>query len=177
MRLKTTHSKNAVHYSVIKDCHVSGKKTTMVVENLGNIQKVQERAGDADPQKWMKEYIDNLNKQDKEENQIVLVSLNPKKIIPKNNQVRFNAGYLFLQDIYYKLGFPNICKVISRKHRFTYDLNNILSRLIYCRILYPSSKLATFTFAKRLLEQPNFILQHIYRSLDVIAEESDNPHH
>jgi hypothetical protein len=173
MRLKTTHSKNAVHYSIIKDCVVKGKKTTMSVENLGNLQKVQERAGNMDPTEWMKEYINKLNKLEKEENQIVLVSLNPKKIIPKNKQVKFNAGYLFLQAIYYSLGFPAICKVISSKYRFTYDLNDILSKLIYCRILYPSSKLATFTFAKKLLEQPSFDLQHIYRSLDVIAVESD----
>ncbi|VDN47998.1 transposase (fragment) [Petrocella atlantisensis] len=45
--------------------------------------------------------------------------------------------------------------------------------MIYGRILFPSSKLCTFESSKRLLEQPNFELQNIYRSLEVIAKESD----
>jgi transposase len=49
----------------------------------------------------------------------------------------------------------------------------VLSRLLYCRILYPSSKLCAYRQAARFLEAPGFDLQHIYRALDVIAEEAD----
>ena len=54
-----------------------------------------------------------------------------------------------------------------------FDLEAILSRLVYGRILFPSSKLNTFDESKRLLEQPSFELQHVYRSLEIIAKESD----
>ena len=54
-----------------------------------------------------------------------------------------------------------------------YDLNDILSRLIYTRILYPSSKKSSFHESKRFIEQPSFELHDIYRALSVIAEESD----
>jgi hypothetical protein len=40
-------------------------------------------------------------------------------------------------------------------------------------VLFPSSKLATHELSKRLLEQPSFDLHQIYRSLEVIAKESD----
>jgi len=45
----------------------------------------------------------------------------------------------------------------------------MLSRLIYTRILYPSSKLSSFNVSKRFIEQPFFKPQHIYRALEVIS--------
>ena len=66
-----------------------------------------------------------------------------------------------------------ICKEISSKYKFTFDLDSILSRLIYGRIIYPSSKLATCQLSKRFIEQPNFEIQHIYRALEIIAKETD----
>ncbi|TJX12492.1 transposase, partial [Tissierella creatinini] len=74
---------------------------------------------------------------------------------------------------YYALGLHKICSDISKKYKFNYDLNSILSRLIYSRILFPASKLATSQLAEKFIEQPNFDLQHIYRSLEVISKESD----
>lgn len=41
---------------------------------------------------------------------------------------------------------------IGKEHKFPYDLNAVLSRLVYSRIIYPASKLATFDLAKRFLE-------------------------
>ena len=85
----------------------------------------------------------------------------------------FNGGYLFLQKIYNKLGLNKICREISSKYKFTFDLDSILSRLVYSRILFPASKLATCELAKRFIEQPNFDIQHVYRALEVIAKETD----
>ncbi len=67
-----------------------------------------------------------------------------------------------------------MCKNISKNYDFKYDLDSILSRLIYGRILYPSSKLSCFEQSAKLYEQPGFELQHVYRALDVLARESDN---
>ena len=54
-----------------------------------------------------------------------------------------------------------------------YDLNDILSKLTYTRILYPSSKLASNKQACLFLEQPSFELHDIYRALSVLTEEND----
>ena len=69
--------------------------------------------------------------------------------------------------------FFKLCKEISRRHSFEYDLNSILSRLLYGRILFPSSKLSTFQQSQKLLEQPDFELHDVYRALSVLAQESD----
>ena len=81
--------------------------------------------------------------------------------------------HCFLQTLYYQLGLDKICKAITDKYSFDYDLNDILSRLIYGRILEPCSKIATYRFASKLLEQPVFSEYQIYRALDVLAKESD----
>lgn len=85
----------------------------------------------------------------------------------------FNGGYLFLEQIFYQLGLNDICDTISDKYSFKYNLTSILSRLIYGRILSPSSKLATLEYSKTLLEKQDFEIQHVYRALEVISKNSD----
>ena len=143
MRIRTTNSKNTTHYAIIYDINKDGKRTTKIYENLGTIEKIKFRAGNKDPLTWLKEYVADLNTKLKEDNLPVIISKNPNVLIEKNKQVVFNGGYLFLQKIYYDLQIDNICEEIKNKHQFKYDLNSILSRLIYGRILYPSSKLST----------------------------------
>ena len=103
----------------------------------------------------------------------MLVKYSPSKLIKKGEQRSFNGGYLFLQKIYYELGLHKICRGISDKYKFDFDLNSILSRLIYGRVIFPSSKLATYELSKKFIEQPNFDLHQIYRALEILAKETD----
>ena len=173
MRVNKTKSKNQEHYSIIKDITKNGKRTTCVYENIGNLDKLKQRAGDMEPMEWLNNYVQKLNEQNKAETLPVIIQKNPNKIIEKNIQNCFNIGYLFLQDIYYKLKLDDICKQISNKYKFKFDLNNILSNLIYSRIIYPASNLKTLELSKNFLEQPNFDYQHIERALPIICENMD----
>jgi transposase len=173
MRLSLSKSKNATSLYVIKDITVKNKRTTKVVEKLGTMKELKEKLNGRDPIEWANEYIAELNKKEREGRQEVLVKYSPTKPIEKDVQYLFNGGYLFLQQIYYALGLHKICHKISDKYKFTFDLNAILSRLIYGRILYPASKLATNKLSERYIEKPHFELQHIYRGLEIIAKESD----
>ena len=173
MRIRKTKSKNQEHYAIIYDVKVNGKRTTKIYENLGNYDNLKLRSKDGDPIEWLNKYVDSLNKKVKEDSLPAIIKLSPNKQIEKNKQLVYNGGYLFLQDIYYKLGLNKISNEITDKHQFKYDLNSILSRLIYGRIIYPSSKLKTLELSKNFLEQPNFELHDVYRSLEVIAKESD----
>ena len=173
MRINKTKSKNMEHYSIIQDINKNGKRTTKVYENIGNFEKLKQRAGDEDPLVWLKNYVQELNKKEKENKMPVIIKKDPSKVINKNVQSSFNVGYLFLQDIYYKLKLDKICNKITEQHQFKFDLNDILSKLIYSRILFPASKLKTLELSKRFLEQPNFEYQHIERALPVICENMD----
>lgn len=173
MRYKTTKTKNTIQYTIIQDITRNGKRTTCVYENIGNYDKLKLRAGNEEPLTWLNNYVKSLNKKLKEDSLPIIIQKNPNKIIDKNVQVEFNVGYLFLQNLYYKLGLNNICKDISDRHQFKFDLNDILSKLIYSRILFPASKLKTMQLSKKFFEQPNFEYQHIERALPILCEEND----
>lgn len=175
MRLKVTKSKNAASLYVIKSVYDSKTQsnTSKIVEKLGTEAELREKLHGADPYVWAKEYIRQLNEKEKKQTRKILVPFEQSDMITKNEQRSFNGGYFFLQQLYHELKLNQICKDISTKYKFTFNLDSILSRLIYGRILYPSSKLNTFQLSKTLLEQPDFELQHIYRALEVISKESD----
>lgn len=173
MRLSITNNKNSSSFYVIKSVTLDGKRTSKVIERLGNYEEVKIKANGEDPIVWAKKYIDTLNKQEKENNNILNIPFYKNKILEKNTKYTFNAGYLFLQDIYYSLGLNNICNDITNKHQFKFDLNSVLSRLIYSRIIFPSSKLKTLELSNNFIEQANFDYNHIMRSLEVISKETD----
>jgi len=173
MRLKITKSKNAASLYVIKSIYKNGTRTSKIVEKLGTMAELSKKLNGQDPIEWAKKYIDELNQREKEENREVIVKHSPSKVIAKDEQRSFNGGYLFLQQIYHELKLNKLCKEISQKYKFSFNLDSILSRLIYSRIIYPSSKRATFELSKQFIEQPDFKLQHIYRALEVFAKEAD----
>ncbi len=172
MRLKITKNKNSESWYIIQSTYIDKKHSSKVVEKLGTFENVKQRANGEDPYIWVKKYIDNLNKQEKEGTRKIIKSYSPNKLISKNIQHAYNIGYFFLQDIYYKLGLNRICDDITNRYQFKYDLNDILSKLIYSRIIYPSSKLKTLELSKNFLESPNFEYQHILRSLEILSKES-----
>lgn len=174
MKLTITKSKNSTCFYVQKTIRKpDGKITTVTVEKLGNLDAVKTRAAGEDPFVWAKNYVEELNRLQYDENKSILVSYAPTKLISMGDQHSFNCGYLFLQDIYYSLGLNRICQKISKKYKFQYDLNDILSKLVYTRILAPSSKLSSYDMAKKLLEPPSYEIHDIYRALDVLIRESD----
>jgi len=173
MRLQISKSKNSASLYVIKTFYVDGKEKTKIVEKLGTVAELEKKLNGEDPIEWAKKYIEELNKKEKEEKREVLVKYSPSKLINKGEQRSFNGGYLFLQKIYHELGLHKISKEITKKYKFDFDLDSILSRLIYGRVIFPSSKLATNELSKNFIEQPNFDLHQIYRALEVLAKETD----
>lgn len=66
-----------------------------------------------------------------------------------------------------------ICRKLRDKYKFKYDINAILSDLIYARVLEPSSKRSSFKTASEFLEKPSYELHDVYRALDVLGTECD----
>ena len=173
MRIKITKTKNAENFYVIESTYINKKHSSKIVERLGNLEEVKRKAGKMDPYLWAKQYASKLTQEDKENKRTIIKSYSQSKLIPKDIQNKYNVGYLFLQDIYYKLGLNQICNDITDKYQFKFDLNDILSKLIYSRILFPASKLKTLDLSKKFFEQPNFDYQHIERSLPIFCKEND----
>ncbi|MGL4383283.1 MAG: IS1634 family transposase, partial [Bacilli bacterium] len=172
MRLKKSVSKNHTNLYIIKDVTINNKRTTKIVEALGNIETIKVRENTDDPMGWAMKRLKQIDDEAKSDSKVIITRLSPVKQIEPGITKLFNGGHLFLQDIYYELGLNKICDKISSKYNFEYDLNSILSNLIYSRIIFPSSKYKTYRLSQDFIEQPNYDLHHIYRALQIICKET-----
>ena len=172
MRLGISKSKNTINYYIIKDYTKNGKRSTKHVLRIGNQEEVEKMAGNMNYKDWLREYVKKYNEEHCN-SETIIIKKNNKKIIPMNTKNTFNVGYLFLEKLYNQLNIKSICDSISNKYKYKFDLNEILSYLIFARIIYPSSKLETFKQCQNFINQPKFKLHDEYRALSYIAQNMD----
>ncbi len=171
MRLHIRTINNYSYYSIIKDyTNINGKRSTKIFEKLGNQHQVEDRFGKNNTIEKIKEYINELNSKDK--NELIKLELNSSKRITKEKR-NFNIGYLFLEKLYNDLKIKDICNKIQSQYKFEFNLNEVLSYLVFARIIFPSSKLETFKQCQNFIEQPTFKLHDEYRALSYIANNID----
>lgn len=178
MRVTTSKSKNSESFYITKSyTNAQGKSTSTTIKKLGTLAELSERLGtDRDGvMAWAKEQarIETEKYKKETEDAVVMIPFHSNRPMDYNRKKLFTGGYLFLQSIYYGLKMDSICRKIRSRYKYEYDLNAILSDLIYTRVLEPSSKKSSFQAAKRFLEAPSYELHDIYRALSVLAKESD----
>lgn len=176
MRVTTSKSKNAESFYISKGyVNDKGVSTSVIIRKLGTLKDLLPEHGPTrdDVMVWAKEQarIETLKyKREKEEKQIKL-TFHADRPLDYDKQVFYRGGYLFLQSIYYQLQINKICRKL--KHKFKYDINAILSDMIYARILEPRSKRSSYKAASEFLEKPSYKLHDVYRALDVLGAECD----
>ncbi len=178
MKVTTTKSKNSESFYITKSyVNNEGKSTSKTIRKLGTLKELSQQLGtDRDGvMAWAKEQARIETEKYKKQNQAktVLIPFHADRTLDYHQQKLFKGGYLFPQAVYYQLGLDRICRKIRDKHSFHYDINAVLSDLIYTRILEPSSKLASYRVAKEFLEPPSYEEHDVYRALDVLASECD----
>ena len=178
MRVTTSKSKNAESFYISKGyVNHKGVSTSVIIRKLGTLKDLLPEHGPTrdDVMVWAKEQarIETLKyKREKEEKQIKL-TFHADRPLDYDKQVFYRGGYLFLQSIYYQLQINKICRKLKQKHKFKYDINAILSDMIYARILEPRSKRSSYKAASEFLEKPSYKLHDVYRALDVLGAECD----
>lgn len=173
MHLGMSKSKNSTSLYVLKSTYENGFHSTKIIEKLGTIEELELKLNGQDPIIWAKKHIAELNKLDKQDKHEVTAKYSPVKIIQKNEQRSFNGGYLFLQQFYSELGFHDICSDIKRRNKLDFNLDAILSRLIYSRIIYPATQLSYYDSANLFIEPPDFTPKQVAKGLRILAAEKD----
>ena len=178
MKLTISKSKNSESFYISKSyIDNSGKSTTTTVRKLGTLAELIVEHGPTrdDVIAWCRAEVAAETQKYKQARNAksVQVIFHADKELDYSQRKLFEGGYLFPQAIYYKLQLDKICKKIKQRHQYEYDLNAIMSDLVYNRILDPRSKLSAYKAAQSYLETPTYELHDVYRALSVLAEESD----
>ncbi len=178
MNLHITKSKNSESFYIAKSyVKANGTTSSTIVRKLGTLNDLLVEHGPTrdDVLAWAKNEVKIETERYKKEKEAktVLIPFHADKQIDYNKQVFYRGGYLFLQSIYYQMHMEKICRKLKLKYKFKYDINAILSDLIYARILEPSSKRSSFKVASEFLEKPSYELHDVYRALDVLGNEYD----
>ena len=176
MRLTISKSKNAEQLYITKSIRVSKNKTTSkIFVKLGSMASLLPEH-DNDREKviaWAKEQARLYTEAEEQGYMSVDVTFTEDRQLDLGKQSSFNIGYLFPKMVFHQLKLDKICRDISCQHKISYNLSDVLKMLIATRLIAPASKLSSFEYASNFLQQPTFDLQHVYRSLDVLSQHSD----
>ena len=178
MNLHITKSKNAESFYICKSyVKANGCTTSTIVRKLGTLEQLLPEHGPTrdDVLAWAKNEVKAETEKYKKEKeaQTVLIPFHADRQLDHGRQIFFRGGYLFLQSVYYQLQMNKICRKLKQKYKFKYDINAILSDLVYTRILDPCSKRSSYRAASEFLEKPSYELHDVYRALDVLGAECD----
>ena len=178
MNLHISKSKNSESFYIAKSyVKANGSTTSTIVRKLGTLDQLIVEHGPTrdDVLAWAKNEVKIETEKYKKEKEAktVLIPFHADRQLNYDKQIFYRGGYLFLQSIYYQMHIEKICRKLKLKYKFKYDINAILSDLIYARILEPSSKRSSFKVASEFLEKPSYELHDVYRALDVLGSECD----
>lgn len=178
MRVTTTKSKKSESFYITKSFkNNAGKSSSVVVRKLGTLNELLKEHGPTrdDVMLWAKEEAKIETEKYKKEREVksVQITFHADRQLDYDKQCFYRGGYLFLQSIYYGLQMNKICRKLRDKYKFKYDINAILSDLIYTRVLEPASKRSSYKTASEFLEKPTYELHDVYRALDVLGSECD----
>lgn len=178
MRVTTSKSKNSESFYITQSyTNAQGKSTSKTIRKLGTLAELSKRlhTDRNGVLAWANEQarLETARYKSEKEDALVMVPFHSNKPMDYHKQKLFTGGYLFLQSVYYGLKMDSICRKIKSRYKFEYDLNAILSDLIYTRVLVPSSKSSSLRTAEQFLEPPTYRLHDVYRALSVLAREMD----
>ena len=140
-----------------------GKSKQKTIEKIGYLDVLEKEYDNPI------EHFRNLAKKIEEEKMksLVIDDIYSKKIT-KNDNAK-NLGYFAIKKIYNELGLNDLLKDVTKNTKIEYDLNQILSFLVFMRIIKPDSKRDAFLNKNLLFEKCDFSLDDIYRSLSVLC--------
>ena len=146
-----------------------GKKTTSKnVRRIGRLSELKKEY--TDPIAHFRAEAKRLTDEGRSESSFEIpanLMLDPMK------RRRVMLGYIFPQSVYYSLGLDMVMRGIRNESKATYDFNRIMRDLIIGRVLSPLSKSSTYEKAFSFPEPPDYDLQHVYRSLSLMAKSFD----
>ena len=139
-----------------------GKTKHKTIEKIGYLDELEKQYDDPIT------YFKNLAKEKSKEQitEYTIKNLNCKEIEMNSNPK--NLGYAVLKKVYNELGIKEILEEVTHTSKIQFDLNDLLSFLVFMRVLKPGSKKNAYDNKDLLFEKCDFSLDDIYRSLTIL---------
>jgi hypothetical protein len=151
---------------------LTGRSRTKTIKSLGYLDALEKEL--PDPITHFKKVVEEMNRQEAENNAPSNISIDRNEIITAGQNCRKNFGYATLSKLYYELGLDIFFNNHSRGLKMGYSVNNIMKLLVFSRILAPSSKKKAFENRDWYFETFDFTLDDIYRCLTFLSSKRDN---
>lgn len=171
MKLVKRKSGSDTALYIVKYLRKNGKPACEVRMKCGLLSKLKDEY--EDPIKHFENVALEMTSKEKREEKILVSNTKVTEKVDYDNEILLDGGYLFLRKIYRALSLDKITKDIQERFKFKYDLDDILEKLVFSRLLKPASKLMTYEDSLSFIEKPNFELHDIYRALNVLNEYCD----
>jgi len=169
MFLKQNKSHNKIYLTFAQGYRdEDGKIKHKTIQKLGYLDDLKKEFDD--PITHFKEIAKQKSKD--EVTEYTIKNLNTKIIDEENSKK--NLGYVILKRIYEELNISSLLTEKQKKLKVKYSLDDIFKLLVYSRILFPNSKLATFNNKDIFFDKFNFSEQDMYRSFDYLSTYKDD---
>ena len=145
----------------------NGKVKQRTIQKLGYLDDLKKEF--KDPISHFKEIAKQKTKD--EVTEYTIKNLNSKTI--DNGNSTKNLGYIIFKKIYNELNISSFLNDKNKKLKINYSLNDIFKLLVFSRILFPDSKLATYNNKEMFFDTFNFSEQDMYRSFDYLSSYKD----
>ena len=163
--LKKTHNKKGTYLQIYESFYdpERGHTAHKAFKAIGYVHELEAK-GIEDPISYYKEEVDKLNRERKKEKEKV-------KEIGDDTPERY-LGYFPMKDINDKLSVKRYIDLMQTATDFRFSVYELLSTLVYARLVEPCSKLKTFEdVLPKLFDGHEYSLSQLYEGLGYLGEE------
>jgi len=160
MFIRITKSKNHQYVKVVKNYREDGKVKQKVIANLGKLEDISTKEAENIASKLL-----SLAKSSK----VVIENSS----LPEIEELdRYNYGFVVYRNIWNRYRLDEILDNLVKDRKIEYDFKSVVFSMVIDRLLKPKSKLALFNNKDDYFAINNELqLNHIYRSLDILADK------
>ena len=171
---KTPNSNGRICLSIVDNYYDKKKKCSRqkTIESLGFLDELEKEYDD--PISYFSKRVELLNQQKKEKQAPINFTFYDSDRLCLGDNLRKNFGYVALSKIYHELEINKFLNNKQRHSKEKYDANTIMKMLVFLRMLYPSSKKASFDNRDILFEKTNYFLDDVYRCLSLFDKYKED---
>jgi len=148
----------------------NGKSKQKTIQKIGYLDELEKEYPDPISHFTSLVYVMDSERKEKK---TVSVTLDMEERLERGAVMRKNYGSIIFCKVYHELGIDRFLDNARRHERFAFNTEAIMRLLLYTRLLWPGSKMASFNNKEQFFDKFNFTLDDIYDGLTHFDKISD----